>query len=93
MRLVFAVLISLMAGSAFTLALTSAKADPYKWCAIMSAGEDGGMDNCYFMTLEQCRATISGIGGFCRANLWYDGRPEGATPRVQPAKKKTQPRN
>ena len=35
MRLVFAVLISLMAGSAFT----SAKADPYKWCAIMGGGE------------------------------------------------------
>ena len=89
MRLVFAVLISLMAGSAFT----SAKADPYKWCAIMGGGNDGGFVNCYFMTLEQCRATVSGVGGFCRVNLTYDGRPEGSGPAVQRAKKPAQPRN
>jgi len=89
MRLVFAVFISLIAGSAFT----SAKADPYKWCAIMGGGEDGGMINCYFITLEQCRATVSGVGGFCRVNLWYDGRPEGSALAVQPAKKPAQPRN
>ena len=89
MRIVFAVLISLMAGSAFT----SAKADPYKWCAIMGGGEEGGMTNCYFVTLQQCQATVSGVGGFCRVNLWYDGRPEGAPPAVQRSKKSTQPRN
>jgi hypothetical protein len=27
------------------------------------------------MTLEQCRASVSGIGGFCTANNFYDGRP------------------
>lgn len=89
MRLVFAVLAGLIAGSAFT----SAKADPYRWCAIMGGGEDGGMINCYFLTLQQCQATVSGVGGFCRVNLWYDGRPEGAAPAGQPAKKPPQPRN
>lgn len=37
-------------------------ADPYKWCAVDS---NGGGTNCGFVTIEQCRATISGQGGFC----------------------------
>jgi uncharacterized protein DUF3551 len=89
MRYVFAVLISLVAGSAFS----SAKADPYKWCAIMGGGEDGGMISCYFLTLEQCKATVTGVGGFCRVNLWYDGRPEGSPPAAQASKKSAPPRN
>ena len=44
------------------------KADPYRWCAEYGAGGDGGSANCYFLTLDQCRAAISGFGGFCREN-------------------------
>ena len=44
----------------------------YPWCAQYS-GEDGGGRNCGFSTLEQCRATISGMGGFCEPNLFYPG--------------------
>src|SRR5262245_31591073 len=40
----------------------SAAADPYRWCAIDSVG---GGTNCGFVTIEQCRASISGVGGFC----------------------------
>lgn len=47
-----------------------AQADPYRWCAIY--GRDG--TNCYFLTIEQCRAAVSG-GGFCSPNNFYDGRP------------------
>jgi hypothetical protein len=36
-------------------------ADPYKWCAVDSAGGT----NCGFVTVEQCRTSISGMGGFC----------------------------
>jgi hypothetical protein len=36
-------------------------ADPYKWCAV----DGGGGTNCGFITIEQCRASISGIGGSC----------------------------
>jgi hypothetical protein len=39
----------------------AASADPYKWCAV----ESGGGTNCSFVTVEQCRTTISGMGGFC----------------------------
>ena len=52
-----------------------AKADPYKWCAVYSGGSNGGGTNCYFVTIEQCQATVSGNGGFCRTNGFYDGRP------------------
>jgi hypothetical protein len=49
-----------------------AAADPYRWCAQLGLSEDLGT-NCYFMTLEQCRAAISGNGGFCTPNNFYTG--------------------
>ena len=53
----------------------AAHADQYRWCADYGGGGIGGGTNCYFVTLEQCRAAISGNGGFCRENGFYDGRP------------------
>jgi Protein of unknown function (DUF3551) len=47
--------------------------DPYPWCAVYS-GTMGGASNCGFLTLEQCRATVSGIGGFCEPNQFYNPR-------------------
>jgi hypothetical protein len=47
-----------------------ASADPYRWCA--QYGRDGGR-NCYFLTIEQCRQTVSGIGGSCYPNPFYTG--------------------
>jgi len=44
---------------------TSAQADPYRWCAEYGGLRGGGGTNCYFTTIGQCQATISGIGGFC----------------------------
>jgi len=62
----------------------SAKADPYRWCAQYGASDDLGT-NCYFVTLEQCRAAISGNGGFCTPNNFYNGAavttPEDGTRR------------
>ena len=51
---------------------TASHADPYKWCAQYS-GLGGGGRNCGFVTLEQCRATVSGMGGFCEINTFYTG--------------------
>ena len=42
----------------------------YPWCAQYS-GEDMASTNCGFVTLAQCMATISGIGGFCQENPAY----------------------
>jgi hypothetical protein len=47
-----------------------AAAIEYPWCAQYSGDDTGGGRNCGFFTHEQCRATVSGIGGFCEPNLW-----------------------
>jgi hypothetical protein len=67
------------AGFAATFFAGSASADPYKWCAFY--GSRDGSSNCGFVTLEQCRATVSGIGGFCAENQFYTG------PGKRPAKR------
>jgi hypothetical protein len=72
MRIALAALLLVLAAPAFD----TAKADPYRWCAEM--GGDRGGTNCWFMTLEQCRWTISGMNSaFCRPNPFYDGQPIG----------------
>ena len=52
----------------------TASADPYKWCAVYN--KFGGGRDCGFVTLEQCRTTISGIGGDCKINQFYTGPNE-----------------
>jgi len=46
-----------------------ARAQNYPWCAYYGGGEWG--TNCGFTTYEQCRATVSGIGGSCARNTQY----------------------
>lgn len=48
-----------------------AASDPYRWCAQYNGS--GGGENCYFVTIEQCQAAVSGVGGFCRPNPFYTG--------------------
>jgi Protein of unknown function (DUF3551) len=47
-----------------------AMAQDYPWCAYYNYGR-GGATNCGFATLQQCQATISGVGGSCGANPQY----------------------
>ncbi|MGB9041305.1 MAG: DUF3551 domain-containing protein [Pseudolabrys sp.] len=54
--------------------------DPYPWCAVYG-GRGGGGTNCGFLTIEQCRATVSGIGGFCAPNQFYHPRPAARAPK------------
>ncbi len=42
----------------------------YPWCAYYSTR--GGATNCYFSTYEQCRLAVSGVGGYCAVNTWYE---------------------
>lgn len=49
-----------------------ASADSYRWCG--EYGGRSGATNCYFVTLQQCRAVVSGTGGYCRPNKFYTGR-------------------
>jgi hypothetical protein len=63
----------------------------YPWCAQYGGGRGGGT-NCYFSNLWQCQQAISGNGGFCVENLFYD--PRGASPGGPPTtarKSKRQP--
>jgi len=86
MRVIFGVVFAFIiaAGGASNL-----KADPYRWCAEYGGGEGGGGgSNCYFVTLDQCRAAISGNGGFCRENGFYDGRPVTAPGSAIPRSRK-----
>ena len=84
MRNASAVLIVMMAA----VASAPAQADPYRWCAVYGggSGDDNGT-NCYFMTLPQCQAAISGMGGFCTANQFYDGRPVTTPGEIAPHNK------
>ncbi len=66
----------------FALAAPAHADIQYPWCAQYS-GRDGGR-NCGFSTFEQCRATVSGIGGFCERNSFFTG------PAERPAKRARQ---
>ena len=59
------------------LAPATGRADPYRWCAV--SGDAGGASNCGFVTIEQCRATVSGIGSFCVPNQFYTGQEKRST--------------
>jgi hypothetical protein len=47
----------------------------YPWCAVYS-GDAGGASNCGFTTWQQCMATVSGIGGSCEPNQFYNPRAQ-----------------
>jgi hypothetical protein len=68
------------------LATSPAAADPYRWCAVYSTSGDDNGTNCYFMTIEQCRAAVSGNGGFCTPNNFYDGRPVTVPGEARPSR-------
>jgi hypothetical protein len=83
MRIAFGILLAALTGGT----IDTARADPYPWCAVLGISDNVGT-NCYYMTLQQCRASVSGIGGFCTHNNFYDGRP--VTPdAVRPGRKRT----
>jgi len=72
MRLAFATMLLLTAGAAFE----PAQADPYTWCMIYS-GKPGSTE-CWFTSYQQCRASASGVGGFCMQNPRNPGAYEPA---------------
>jgi Protein of unknown function (DUF3551) len=77
--------------SLVTIACISATATParaeieYPWCAVYNM--KGGGTNCGFSTFDQCRATISGIGGSCEPNQFYKG-PINNDSKPKPRKKR-----
>jgi hypothetical protein len=69
---------------------TQADAQNYPWCSNFADGFGG--TNCGFTTLEQCRATVNGSGGFCQENDWYKP-PVGASVKSAPHHARRHPRN
>jgi len=64
-------LVILAAAATLTmLANEAAQAREYPWCAHYG-GADNDATNCGFETIEQCRAAISGAGGYCQTNPRY----------------------
>lgn len=51
----------------------------YPWCA-QYGGQDTGGRNCGFSTYAQCKAALSGNGGYCVANPMYRGPAAGMSP-------------
>ena len=80
MRKTFTVVVA--AAASMLLTVGAASADPYKWCAV----ESGGGTNCGFVTVEQCRATISGMGGSCEPKQVV---PSNLSPAARAAAPKT----
>jgi len=57
--------LALTAFAALSLSTIGARTDG-SWCAMY--GTDLTGTNCSFNSLEQCRGTLVGLGGFCRPN-------------------------
>ena len=57
--------------------------DPYPWCAVYG-GSFSGASNCGFKTLRQCMATVSGIGGSCEPNQFYNPGRSGKRGKAAP---------
>jgi hypothetical protein len=59
--------VPLALGAAMTLSLSASAAHADGSRCAQYSGRAGGT-NCGFHSFEQCRATVSGIGGFCQRN-------------------------
>jgi hypothetical protein len=68
---------------------TPAQAQNYPWCAALSMGDMSY--NCGFDTEAQCKATVSGIGGFCEKNTQYIPQASAATGVAVPSHKAQYP--
>jgi Protein of unknown function (DUF3551) len=51
----------------------------YPWCARYY--KDGTPTSCYFTSYQQCRASVSGVGGLCFQSPYYQATPASVPPR------------
>jgi hypothetical protein len=50
----------------------------YPWCAKYYESWNFSSISCYYTSYEQCRTTMSGIGGVCIHSPYYRGAPPSA---------------
>jgi predicted nucleic acid binding AN1-type Zn finger protein len=60
-----------------------------RYCTDGGGAESSGMPDCSFNTLEQCRASASGLGRYCTENPDYVSRASGKQDQ-QPQRKSRQ---
>jgi hypothetical protein len=51
----------------------------YPWCARYY--KDSAPTSCYFSSYQQCRASVSGVGGLCFQSPYYHATPVSVQPR------------
>jgi uncharacterized protein DUF3551 len=70
--------------AALSLSTLGARASDGSWCANYGTGHSG--IDCSFKSSEQCRATVSGVYGFCTPNPFPGtGYGRGGTWNLPPA--------
>lgn len=74
----------ILAGMALSIGIGSGPSAAmviYPWCADYGgAGRGGyGASSCGFVSFHQCLATLSGNGGSCSPNPWYQPYPPPAS--------------
>jgi len=57
---------------------------PYRWCAVYPGDDGGGGTNCEFLTIEPCRATVSGIGVLRAQPVLQSGAADYAPQQARP---------
>jgi hypothetical protein len=72
----------LVAAAAASFGGRAEAAPTYPWCAHYMM--PNAPHNCGFVTFAQCQATVSGIGGTCNPNPWYEPPPARAQKRKAP---------
>jgi Protein of unknown function (DUF3551) len=55
--------------AAVTIPVAAQSPTSFPWCM---KGARGGT-SCYFNSYQDCRATVSGLGGWCMRNPYYRG--------------------
>ena len=75
-------IVLILVGFVLLTIIGSAEATVYPYCA--SGVQLGG--TCSYSTLEQCRAYVNGVGGYCSHNPRYEAG-ENALPQKRPARR------
>ncbi len=60
-------------------AASAQSATSYPWCA--KYYKEGAPTSCYFTSYQQCKTTLSGIGGYCFESPYYHAPPPRAAKR------------
>ena len=69
MRILLFILVALAAGVCIE---KPAEAQSGGWCAYLNGGGHDGSRECGFATLQQCLATVRGVGGNCSPSPYYE---------------------